>query len=125
MKLTPRQQEILLESYRRGFFDHPRKINAGELAVVQHLGRYLIVTRALAESVREASPEALVRVLEAMKARISPEAHDFSSTHPSPEVRIAYIKAAIALLPPTQGPLPTAAELERRRARYLAALAGL
>jgi hypothetical protein len=30
--LTPRQQEILLESYRRGFFDHPRKINAGVLA---------------------------------------------------------------------------------------------
>lgn len=30
--LTPRQKEILLESYRRGFFDHPRRINAGELA---------------------------------------------------------------------------------------------
>lgn len=39
-------------------------INAGELAVVQHLGRYLIVTRALAESVREASPEALVLLCE-------------------------------------------------------------
>ena len=35
-------------------------INAGELGIVQHLGRYLIVPRALAESVREASPEALV-----------------------------------------------------------------
>ncbi len=30
--LTPKQKEILMESYRRGFFDHPRKINAGELA---------------------------------------------------------------------------------------------
>jgi hypothetical protein len=30
--LTTRQKEILLESYRRGFFDHPRRINAGELA---------------------------------------------------------------------------------------------
>lgn len=70
-------------------------------------------------------PEALVRVLEAMKARLSPEVHDFSSTHPSPELRIAYIRAAIAVLPPPQAPRPTAAELERRRVRYLAALAGL
>jgi hypothetical protein len=30
--LTPRQKKILLESFRQGFFDHPRKINAGELA---------------------------------------------------------------------------------------------
>ena len=30
--LTPKQKEILLESYRLGFFEHPRKINAGELA---------------------------------------------------------------------------------------------
>jgi hypothetical protein len=30
--LTPKQKEILLESYRSGFFEHPRKINAGELA---------------------------------------------------------------------------------------------
>jgi hypothetical protein len=30
--LTPKQKEILLESYHRGYFDHPRKINAGELA---------------------------------------------------------------------------------------------
>ncbi|OPX64806.1 helix-turn-helix domain-containing protein [Methanoregula sp. PtaB.Bin085] len=30
--LTPKQREILLESYRQGFFEHPRKINAGELA---------------------------------------------------------------------------------------------
>jgi hypothetical protein len=30
--LTPKQKEILLEAYRRGFFDHPRRINAGELA---------------------------------------------------------------------------------------------
>jgi hypothetical protein len=30
--LTPKQKEILLESYRRGFFEHPRRINAGELA---------------------------------------------------------------------------------------------
>ena len=31
--LTPKPKEILLESYRSGFFDHPRRINAGELAV--------------------------------------------------------------------------------------------
>jgi len=30
--LTPRQKTILLESYRMGYFDHPRRINAGELA---------------------------------------------------------------------------------------------
>lgn len=30
--LTPRQKEILLESYRQGFFEHPRRINAGALA---------------------------------------------------------------------------------------------
>jgi hypothetical protein len=30
--LTPRQKKILLESYRHGYFDHPRRINAAELA---------------------------------------------------------------------------------------------
>lgn len=30
--LQARQKEILLESYRRGFFDHPRRITAGALA---------------------------------------------------------------------------------------------
>jgi hypothetical protein len=30
--LTPRQKGILLESYRQGYFDHPRKVNASELA---------------------------------------------------------------------------------------------
>ena len=30
--LTPRQKKILLESYRQGYFDHPRRVNAGELA---------------------------------------------------------------------------------------------
>jgi predicted DNA binding protein len=30
--LTPKQKEILLESYRCGVFDHPCWINAGELA---------------------------------------------------------------------------------------------
>jgi len=30
--LTPGQKEILRESYRVGFFDHPRRMNAGELA---------------------------------------------------------------------------------------------
>ena len=30
--LTPQQKKILLESYRRGFFDHPRRVNATELA---------------------------------------------------------------------------------------------
>ncbi|WP_440222002.1 DUF2058 family protein [Dokdonella sp. MW10] len=35
-------------------------VNAGEIAVVQHLGRYLLVAREVGEAVREASPEALV-----------------------------------------------------------------
>jgi len=30
--LTPKQKNILLESYRQGYFDHPRKVNASELA---------------------------------------------------------------------------------------------
>ncbi|MEI7434186.1 MAG: helix-turn-helix domain-containing protein [Methanomicrobiales archaeon] len=30
--LTPRQKKILIESYRLGFFDQPRRLNAGELA---------------------------------------------------------------------------------------------
>jgi hypothetical protein len=30
--LTPKQKTILLESYRSGFFDHPRRINAEALA---------------------------------------------------------------------------------------------
>lgn len=30
--LTPRQKKILLESYRQGYFDLPRKINANDLA---------------------------------------------------------------------------------------------
>ncbi len=31
--LTPKQKQILLDSYREGYFDHPRRINATELAV--------------------------------------------------------------------------------------------
>ena len=30
--LTPRQKEILIESYHLGYFDHPHRLNAGELA---------------------------------------------------------------------------------------------
>ncbi len=30
--LTPRQRNILIESYRLGYFDHPRKVNASDLA---------------------------------------------------------------------------------------------
>ncbi len=30
--LTGKQKEILLQAYNSGYFDHPRKINAGELA---------------------------------------------------------------------------------------------
>jgi predicted DNA binding protein len=30
--LTGKQKEILLDAYNSGYFDHPRKINAGELA---------------------------------------------------------------------------------------------
>lgn len=39
-------------------------INTGELAIVQHLGRYLIVPRTLGEQVREVAPEALVLLCE-------------------------------------------------------------
>lgn len=31
-KLTKKQKEILLQAYNNGYFDHPRKINAGQLA---------------------------------------------------------------------------------------------
>jgi hypothetical protein len=30
--LTPKQKNILVESYRQGYFDHPRRVNANELA---------------------------------------------------------------------------------------------
>lgn len=30
--LTPKQKTILLESYHQGYFDHPRRVNAGKLA---------------------------------------------------------------------------------------------
>jgi hypothetical protein len=30
--LTPRQKKILIDSYRLGYFDQPRRLNAGELA---------------------------------------------------------------------------------------------
>jgi hypothetical protein len=30
--LTTKQKDILIESYRQGYFDHPRRVNAGELA---------------------------------------------------------------------------------------------
>ena len=36
------------------------ELNRGALAVAQHLGRYLLVTREVGEQVREISPEALV-----------------------------------------------------------------
>lgn len=32
-KLTKRQKEILIRAYDNGYFDHPRKINAGQLAM--------------------------------------------------------------------------------------------
>ncbi len=32
--LTGKQKEILLQAYNSGYFDHPRKINAGELAIM-------------------------------------------------------------------------------------------
>jgi uncharacterized protein YaiL (DUF2058 family) len=36
------------------------QVNKGELAIVQHLGRYLLVTREIGEQVREISPPALI-----------------------------------------------------------------
>ncbi len=36
------------------------QVNKGELAIVQHLGRYLLVTREIGEQVREIAPVALI-----------------------------------------------------------------
>ncbi len=65
-------------------------------------------------------PNALVRVLQAMKLKLKPGAHDFASTHPAPDTRIAYLVDAIKAL----GPVPSAgqAQLRLRQSRFQAAL---
>lgn len=40
------------------------EVNKGELAIVQHLGRYLIVTKEIAEQVREIAPAALILLVD-------------------------------------------------------------
>src|SRR5690606_24271968 len=39
-------------------------VNKGELAIVQHLGRYLIVTKEIADQVREIAPAALILLVD-------------------------------------------------------------
>lgn len=44
-------------------------------------------------------PAALISMLEEMKKRIQPGAHDFAQTHPDPSVRIAEIKTFVGVAP--------------------------
>jgi hypothetical protein len=57
--LTPRQKTILLESYRSGFFDHPRRINAGDLA--EKMGMHKTT---LLEHIRKAEKRLIGHILE-------------------------------------------------------------
>jgi predicted Zn-dependent protease len=63
-------------------------------------------------------PNALVRMLEAMKSRLKPGGPDFAKTHPDPQVRIAEIRKVLPEAPaqPVQ---------PQRQARYQAALGKL
>jgi predicted Zn-dependent protease len=63
-------------------------------------------------------PNALVRMLERMKARLKPGGPDFAKTHPDPAVRIAEIRKSLPVspVPPVQ---------PQRQARYQAALGKL
>jgi predicted Zn-dependent protease len=63
-------------------------------------------------------PNALVRMLAAMKTRLKPGGPDFAKTHPDPEVRIAEIRKVL----PDAAPPPANAQ---RQARYRAALGSL
>ncbi|MGA2974551.1 MAG: M48 family metalloprotease [Spirochaetia bacterium] len=65
-------------------------------------------------------PQAMVRMLAAMKLRLKPGGQDFTKTHPDPEVRIAYVKDAIKAQTPV--PAPSSALVKERQARFQAAL---
>jgi uncharacterized protein len=60
------------EKIRRIYVDAEqlRALNAGELAVVQQAGRYLLVTRALAEQVREIDPHQVALLVDAADAAV-------------------------------------------------------
>lgn len=68
-------------------------------------------------------PNALVRVLQRMKTRLTPGAKGFGKTHPDPEVRIAYLDPAIRGLSPV--PAASAAQAATRKARFQAALGAI
>ena len=57
--LTPQQKKILLESYRRGFFDHPRRINATDLAETMGMHKTTLL-----EHIRKAEKRLIGRILE-------------------------------------------------------------
>lgn len=65
-------------------------------------------------------PEALIRVLKNMKARLKPEGLDFAKTHPDPDDRIGGVADACSAIEAPQAPPPPA-----RQARYVAALKGV
>jgi predicted Zn-dependent protease len=65
-------------------------------------------------------PEALIKVLKTMKARLKPDGLDFAKTHPDPDDRIGDVKEACGLIEPPQAPPPPA-----RQARYVKALKGV
>jgi predicted DNA binding protein len=58
-ELTEKQREILKAAYRYGYFDHPRKIDAGELAV-----RIGIHKTTLLEHLHKAEKRLIGRVLD-------------------------------------------------------------
>ena len=57
--LTPKQKELLLEAKRLGYYDYPRRANAGDLATVVGLSRSTVV-----EHLRKAEIRLLNQVLE-------------------------------------------------------------
>jgi beta-barrel assembly-enhancing protease len=68
-------------------------------------------------------PNALVRVLKRMETKLKPGGKDFAKTHPDPEVRVAYLTAAIGDM--STVPAPTAARAAARQARFQSALGGI
>ena len=61
------------------------------------------------------SPAGLVEMLQVMRQNLVPDQADFASTHPSPESRIAEIKAII-------GPVSPVMEIRERQMRFESAL---
>jgi predicted Zn-dependent protease len=68
-------------------------------------------------------PAALIRVLQHMKPHLNPGHKDFSSTHPAPDTRIAYLKDAIAKMRAVAVATPD--QLQIRQVRYSAAMGGI